>query len=217
MSRQKVKGTGHKQPADAKTEPNFYDMRPADEAAEMAALHSFQMSMDSHNTQLPLSQTSLFQDFTPGMTMMSPAPIPSYAPHSAAAATYASPQAWTSFRQPPLGSVLDSPASPGLHGAAHLLQNIASGYTTTNAPALPMPSVDASLGPPATDTSSANQVDGSGNDPSSMDPPNPRRPATTFLQPRLSSPFDLKKSWDTAPSSNRAFVLVYYWFLLLAL
>jgi hypothetical protein len=195
MARQKVKGTGHKQPADAKTEPNFYDMRPADEAAEMAALHSFQMSMDGSHTQLPLSQTSLFQDLTPNMTMMSPAPIPAYNAHSAVA-TYSSP-AWT-FRQPPLGSVLDSPASPGLHGAAHLLQNIASGYST-NAPLLQMPSVDASLGPPsatasAADTSSVTQVDGSGNDPSSMDPPNQRRPATTFLQPRLSSPFDLKKS-----------------------
>jgi HSF-type DNA-binding len=28
MSRQKVKGTGHKQPADVKTEPNFYAMSP---------------------------------------------------------------------------------------------------------------------------------------------------------------------------------------------
>jgi hypothetical protein len=31
MSRQKVKGTGHKQPADAKTEPNFYLMSPVAE------------------------------------------------------------------------------------------------------------------------------------------------------------------------------------------
>jgi hypothetical protein len=196
MARQKVKGTGHKQPADAKTEPNFYDMRPADEAAEMAAMHSFQMSMDgsSHHTQLPLSQTSLFQDLTPAMTMMSPAPIPAYNAHNSAVATYSSP-AWTFRQPPPLGSVLDSPASPGLHGAAHLLQNIASGYTTANAPLLQMPSVEASLGPPAAaDTSSATQIDGSGNDASSMDPPNQRRPATTFLQPRLSSPFDLKKS-----------------------
>jgi hypothetical protein len=28
MRRQKVKGTGHKQPADVNTEPNFYDMPP---------------------------------------------------------------------------------------------------------------------------------------------------------------------------------------------
>lgn len=32
MKRQKVKGTGHKQPADANTEPNFYSMPPVQAA-----------------------------------------------------------------------------------------------------------------------------------------------------------------------------------------
>eukprot|EP00934_Nitzschia_sp_Nitz4_P009056 Nitzschia sp. Nitz4//scaffold17_size182527//79834//81297//NITZ4_001851-RA/size182527-snap-gene-0.279-mRNA-1//1//CDS//3329539331//9046//frame0 len=35
MQRQKVKGTGHKQPADAKTEPNFYAMAPSQASPTM--------------------------------------------------------------------------------------------------------------------------------------------------------------------------------------
>lgn len=37
MQRQKVKGTGHKQPADAKTEPNFYSMAPSNYAAPITS------------------------------------------------------------------------------------------------------------------------------------------------------------------------------------
>ena len=37
MQRQKVKGTGHKQPADAQTEPNFYAMPASNTAADSSA------------------------------------------------------------------------------------------------------------------------------------------------------------------------------------
>eukprot|EP00533_Pseudo-nitzschia_delicatissima_P001047 CAMPEP_0116109922 /NCGR_PEP_ID=MMETSP0327-20121206/17604_1 /TAXON_ID=44447 /ORGANISM="Pseudo-nitzschia delicatissima, Strain B596" /LENGTH=532 /DNA_ID=CAMNT_0003602987 /DNA_START=50 /DNA_END=1645 /DNA_ORIENTATION=+ len=35
MQRQKIKGTGHKQPADVQTEPNFYNMTPANKCNKM--------------------------------------------------------------------------------------------------------------------------------------------------------------------------------------
>ena len=165
MARQKVKGTGHKQPADAKTEPNFYEMRPTDTAQPQgAAPHNFGSTEDQQQPE--------------------PAPMLQHAPVATAPArrnvvdAYSSP--WH-FPQPPPGSVLDSPASPGLHGAAHLLQGIASGYVS-----LRMPS-DTSLGPPA-----AAEREKSDEGDSSSSQQQPRAPAS-FLQPRLSSPSPFKK------------------------
>lgn len=41
MRRQKVKGTGHKQPADANTEPNFYAMPPLSMSYDVSELAPF--------------------------------------------------------------------------------------------------------------------------------------------------------------------------------
>lgn len=75
MQRQKVKGTGHKQPADAKTEPNFYNMPPSD------------------SPQAPPSPPP--NEFIRPFTSSQPEEL--------------------------------SPGMRGLHGAAHMLKNIASG------------------------------------------------------------------------------------------
>ena len=107
MARQKVKGTGHKQPADAKTEPNFYIMPPVETRLnnDTAPLHNFGLASgpgyDAFSTQ-------------DGLAGMPPPP-------TAAAFAY-----------------YDYPASPGLHGAAHLLQGIASGFNSLRLPQPPV-------------------------------------------------------------------------------
>jgi hypothetical protein len=179
MARQKVKGTGHKQPADAKTEPNFYEMRPAESAVSAqrgAALHNFsaedrplQLRQQLHEEVAPLWQELPSAAAAAAATSTAPARRNTIDP-------YASTQAWN-YPQPAYGSVPDSPASPGLHGAAHLLQNIASGYVSN----LRMPT-DSALGPPATGTGDVEE-----GEPTPSQAPTPRRPAS-FLQPRLSSP-----------------------------
>jgi hypothetical protein len=61
MQRQKVKGTGHKQPADAQTEPNFYAMPPS---------HLQQNPEPSHTTSPPPSTPTpkVDADMSPGLS-----------------------------------------------------------------------------------------------------------------------------------------------------
>ena len=81
MQRQKVKGTGHKQPADAKTEPNFYSMAPSTYASQSSPEATSSREDDSRLT--PTTGIARYDEMSPGMA--------------------------------------------GLHGAAHLLKNIAAG------------------------------------------------------------------------------------------
>ncbi|KAG7350474.1 HSF-type DNA-binding protein [Nitzschia inconspicua] len=85
MQRQKVKGTGHKQPADVQTEPNFYNMSPSkpQEAGDMPDNlsshpngHSFSSSIQSEAaaalaprtiTSAETSSSSNFAHLSPGM------------------------------------------------------------------------------------------------------------------------------------------------------
>jgi HSF-type DNA-binding len=92
MMRQKVKGTGHKQPADAASEPNFYAM--------------------------PLVQ-----------------PEPEENPYDMGLANYEMTLAYPHMAMSEASAaVLHHPGSPGLHGAAHLLQGIATGFAYSNLP-----------------------------------------------------------------------------------
>lgn len=182
MARQKVKGTGHKQPADAKTEPNFYEMRPTESAAPLRVppLHNF----GAIEQLLPPPFQRHEQLQPPPDTAAPIVHVPSLVGAPAIRTVvdeFSSP--W-SFPPPPPGSVLDSPASPGLHGAAHLLQGIASGYSSS----LRIPT-DNALGSPAAAAGLVNK-DGEG-EKNASEPPRQQRPAS-FLQPRLSSPFNEK-------------------------
>jgi len=89
MQRQKVKGTGHKQPADAQTEPNFYQMTPSREQPP-----SPERSFSAPHQEVP--QLSV------GSTMSS------------------------------LSYDEMSPGLRGVHGAAHLLKNIAAGIPASS-------------------------------------------------------------------------------------
>ena len=103
MVRQKVKGTGHKQPADASSEPNFYRMP----------------QLGYHSSQPPLSPS-------PQLTVLPP-------PQPSAKAGPPEPEDAKRFPTHGFvvgSSVGESPVSPGMrsvHGAAHLLRGIASG------------------------------------------------------------------------------------------
>jgi len=158
MARQKVKGTGHKQPADAKTEPNFYLMPPVE-------------SFIPANAALTVPPRHNFGS-TAG----------TFPPSFGAASL--PPQAAAMGR-----SLYESPASPGLHGAAHLLQGIASGYHTLNLPRPPLGGVAAV---PDGDTSSNEQDDTALEASTDPEQQHQGRPAS-FLQPRLSNPSSYEK------------------------
>ena len=105
MTRQKVKGTGHKQPADASSEPNFYEMPPLDPSGVTDSVANLSDGL----TVIPPMKLSTEQ------LLQADAPILREIPN-----------------RPSHGFVLDgrNEASPGMrsvHGAAHLLQGIASG------------------------------------------------------------------------------------------
>jgi len=210
MVRQKVKGTGHKQPADAKTEPNFYAMpslEPADApapthhfVAERGYLQQQQQQQQSSPMMAPtFSGTKAEQQRQQGSPVM--ATVPTYSSRNteqeqqqesssmtsstmysdrnvANAPSYPQYSPRPRYLQLPPGTVLDSPASPGLHGAAHLLQGIASGF----APNLRIPEAT-SLGPSA----AANDDQGKEDDTSSSSQQQQHQGTpVSFLQPRLS-------------------------------
>lgn len=119
MSRQKVKGTGHKQPADASSEPNFYQMPSLDLAPSAV-------------TQLSSALTVL-----PPLKM-STDPLQGSAPVLGEVQ-----------KRPSHGFVLNganavSPGMQSVHGAAHLLHGIASGRSFALPPASTQTRMDAS-------------------------------------------------------------------------
>ena len=186
MTRQKVKGTGHKQPADVRTEPNFYQMSsgaslPSPQATtDNVAQHyfgSFESAVRQETSQpidvpLPFVKGT-FEKISGGTGTPS---LKSMVPNSSSSA-------WGFAQQDRMvadavDTVIHSPMSPGLHGAAHLLQGIASGFMN---PSLRMPSSDA-LPPPVLERSGTQEQEAlprPSNDES--------RYSTCFLQPRLSN------------------------------
>jgi hypothetical protein len=63
MQRQKVKGTGHKQPADAQTEPNFYIMPPSQLQQSPEPLHT-----TSSPPSTPTPMPKVYADMSPGLS-----------------------------------------------------------------------------------------------------------------------------------------------------
>lgn len=211
MARQKVKGTGHKQPADAATEPNFYYMRPIEPIPEPIRNEGDNVPLPepetvSTTTGLPEPEQ---QDLNEDSYALPPPPLRQqrqqggYLPSGNLGFPFPPQTSWSdefplhqnqereepsgeapppqtaSFRDsppqdqpstqrkypaPPPGVVLDSPCSPGLHGAAHLLHGIA----LSNQSSLKMPSTD-NLG--ARESESDDKASPS-----------------SFLKPRISSP-----------------------------
>jgi hypothetical protein len=170
MVRQKVKGTGHKQPADAKTEPNFYLMPVVGEPN--TTLHGFQQH-DSMEPQVHYT--------TAGIVETEPsADSAAITAEETTSAPVSSDGFFSSFgrnmysRLPPVTLGPMSPMSPGMRGAAHLLQGIAAGHAGTLS--MPMESLSDSHSKLPTDDS---------------DPP-----GTSFLQPRISSSSSFHATYD---------------------
>jgi hypothetical protein len=74
MQRQKVKGTGHKQPADVQTEPNFYSMSPSKASQPPTPLQSAEQQASPPSTletvtakKGPKARTS-YDEMSPGLT-----------------------------------------------------------------------------------------------------------------------------------------------------
>jgi hypothetical protein len=175
MVRQKVKGTFRKQPADASSEPNFYAMPPVQPEVESPSsadaaygarykatilppdvsigaapqlLYGQQQIHQHHQEQEPT-----LSHLAPGGTLpMHHASVPSTLQHgrsppaqSASATTMSS----MAVHHDP-SSLPTSPGLASVHGAAHLLQGIASGFKSSAA---------AFLGPAAASTPTTSSLD----------------------------------------------------------
>lgn len=135
MVRQKVKGTGHKQPTDVGSEPNFYTM---------PSLADFPQPPPSNQPSSPVVRP------TCGFSTM------------AMAATQSLPtDAIGSIRQAPPSPAVDM--SPGIH-AAHLLKGMANAPIIHSLPPLPPPYMNLTKGPPSI-MPSLRQRDGLGENP----------------------------------------------------
>lgn len=58
MQRQKIKGTGHKQPADVQTEPNFYNMVPSKSCSEIKSTDQMDLSNQVPTSAPPVNTES---------------------------------------------------------------------------------------------------------------------------------------------------------------
>ena len=123
MVRQKVKGTGHKQPADASSEPNFYEMPSLDSSSPSSFLPSEPPPIGA---AMPIAMPTATTSTSTQISVLSPPPKTT----GSVDKSPSSPK-----RYPTHGFVLgdanlQSPLSPGMQsvrGAAHLLHGIASG------------------------------------------------------------------------------------------
>lgn len=193
MTRQKVKGTGHKQPADAKTEPNFYEMSLSSmpqvprTATTTKSLNSNSVSCAHPSTSNPTTtqhvkhelHSSDYLNESDGRSQ--PQQIQQvYGGHEGSERHAMSVDAYGSrLTRIPADAVLDS---PGLQCAAHLLQGIASGFIHNN---LHIPTSDALTTAGGVDDGTEKEVvsfERSSDD-------NSNRRSTTFLQPRLSNEY----------------------------
>jgi HSF-type DNA-binding len=181
MTRQKVKGTGHKQPADVKTEPNFYVMSTTSTTTSIARTTS---TMPPPRMQLPRTRSQTYShqghrldsnvDSTAELQLEQLEQNTGIEHRNETDSEFIAQKFISQQNRLPVDSILDS---PGLQLGAHLLQGIASGNISN----LRIPGSDAlSTGLPQ-----SNVHDVTSHDESSEDS---RRP-TSFLKPRLSSEF----------------------------
>jgi hypothetical protein len=120
MARQKVKGTGHKQPADAQTEPNFYALPPTTGSDALGSPTLTAVAAEQSPPSVPR--------LVPSLPQQQPAPIFQEVPLAASAA----PVAPTTSRATTFSAMAQlemSPGTQGVHGAASLLKGIAAGLT----------------------------------------------------------------------------------------
>lgn len=182
MKRQKVKGTGHKQPADANTEPNFY---------------SFPHVSSADSSDEPVPQPDLLrQDQADEAEKKADAPVDATGSASSVALA-------PSVVPTPLAgaAVAMSPGIASIHGAAHLLRRIASDERAAPFASLPPAAATAAatasttpvvpMSPPST------ALWGSGLD--SFGQTSPR--GAYFLRQSAAPNDDLAQSPSTAPRS----------------
>jgi hypothetical protein len=116
MQRQKVKGTGHKQPADVQTEPNFYSMPPS--VGNSTPLHSPEQS-SMQEFQAPPAQFAAANSPPVAAATSIPQFIVTHSSSSSDAKHRTSPEDL-------------SPDLRCVHGAAQLLQDIAAGVPASS-------------------------------------------------------------------------------------
>ena len=160
MTRQKVKGTGHKQAADAKTEPNFYEMSIPSSSSVSPPIPR---SNEQYNKNMSNQSTRPLQPQQLQYSMNNKPTMPTVSVETS-----------TTRSSIPADSVLDS---PGLQCAAHLLQGIASGNIKNN------------LIIPTSDALSTGGLDDATDPFERYSDDNGNRRSTTFLQPRLSNEY----------------------------
>lgn len=208
MARQKVKGTGHKQPADAQTEPNFYQMSPLtvvslpEESLNVASnldpatlaspmYTSVQTTtIDQQKANFPLllpranddAQMYQTEQGTITNTLSPVAPRSNTFRDSTSSSGFYFQSQRTPVNWRHQGSVELLPVSPGLQGAAHLLHGIASGN-------IRIPEAS-NLGRYTETLKRVNQDETHGfTFPENSDyADNGNASLTSFLQPRISSP-----------------------------
>ena len=186
MTRQKVKGTGHKQPADAKTEPNFYEMSgsavsSSSSFSQTTSVLNRSVISHPHPPSIPVQlERQGFDDLNDPIGQLQRQHIPhAYNSDEVTEKNIVSMATGGSHHtRIPVDSILDS---PGLQCAAHLLQGIASGYRNSN---LHIPTGDA--------LATGGLDDGTGKEVVTFERSNDdkcKRMSTTFLQPRLSNEY----------------------------
>ena len=146
MQRQKVKGTGHKQPADAQTEPNFYSMPPSQATqAEPSPPNYGEMSPGLQGVH---GAARLLKGIAAGLPASSlNASIPFSLGLSATAAATSAPSSTSVFQSsPPLGSAgspysgqaqetTAQPISPAMDTSVSLLGRVTKTPSPSKAPA----------------------------------------------------------------------------------
>eukprot|EP00529_Nitzschia_sp_RCC80_P014566 CAMPEP_0113523092 /NCGR_PEP_ID=MMETSP0014_2-20120614/45529_1 /TAXON_ID=2857 /ORGANISM="Nitzschia sp." /LENGTH=724 /DNA_ID=CAMNT_0000421175 /DNA_START=299 /DNA_END=2473 /DNA_ORIENTATION=- /assembly_acc=CAM_ASM_000159 len=128
MQRQKVKGTGHKQPADVKTEPNFYAMAPSVKPPNSPSAKTSQVEGSNALGQQPVgSSPSSHGQNIPQQRVLGA----SSQPLNIGLSTFSARPSDVS--QLTRGGVAhDSPGLQGLHSAANLLKGMAAGLPASS-------------------------------------------------------------------------------------
>lgn len=188
MVRQKVKGTGHKQPADAQTEPNFYAMPPSDPDVPSPQQHP--VNMDSYWGSSGMSDNSMGQQ---QYIVSGPGGSTAMWPGQGTATS-------TDGTSSNFASTAGAPASPGmqgLHGAANLLKGIAAG--------LPASSLSAPfLGVSAAAAAAAAAAAGSAPPPSSPSDFTPPQASNAPASAVATGPAPMATTWYWPPNSSSA-------------
>lgn len=139
MTRQKVKGTGHKQPADVKTEPNFYTMSPVATSQRKDYYLGEPSSQNVARLATPAPYAQRSQPFVPLLRQSSTEQLGHYerrqpnrnSPSTDNIDDHTGVTPSTHVDRDGPAQIQnhrnDFPLSPGLQNAAHLLRGIASG------------------------------------------------------------------------------------------